>query len=155
MRRHARSKLSHSRSFPGYTRLAMLVIPCLLLLSGCAGVVSTPVHAGDSAPTPLSISVSSLPSGQAKTAYSTALAAIGGTAPYTWSMSSGSLPQGLTLNGSGQISGTPMTPSTSSFAVSVTDSSSPAQNASANLSITISAESTPVQIITSSLASGQ
>ncbi|AEG02763.1 putative Ig domain-containing protein [Methylomonas methanica] len=40
--------------------------------------------------------------------YSTTLAGNGGTQPYTWSVISGSLPDGLTLNGTtGQISGTP------------------------------------------------
>jgi hypothetical protein len=39
--------------------------------------------------------------------------------------------------------------------VKVTDSSSPVQSASANLSITVAAAVTPVQITTSSLAGGQ
>ena len=41
-------------------------------------------------------------------AYSQTLSIAGGTGPYTWSVSSGALPQGLTLNSStGVISGTP------------------------------------------------
>src|SRR6516164_2568926 len=132
----------------------LLMLPGLIFFSGCAGVVTTPVHAGAN-PTPLSISVSSLPSGEAKSAYSTALTASGGTAPYAWSVSSGSLPAGLTLSSSGQINGTPTTPGTSSFTVSVSDSSSPAESGSGSLSITIAAAATPVQISTSSLAGGQ
>ena len=83
------------------------------------------------------ITTSALPSGQVSGAYSASLAASGGTAPYAWSLSSGSLPAGLMLSSSGQISGTPTAAGTSSFTVTVTDSSSPAQNATANLSVVI------------------
>src|SRR5205823_7815501 len=59
------------------------------------------------------------------TAYSQTLAATGGTPPYAWSVISGSLPAGLTLNAtSGAISGTPTTAGTSNFTVQVIDSSS-------------------------------
>jgi hypothetical protein len=105
--------------------------------------------------TPVQITTSSLPSGKTGTSYSSTLSATGGTTPYNWSVSSGSLPAGLTLSTSGQISGTPTTAGTSSFTVKVTDSSSPAQTATASLSITITASVTPVQITTSSLTGGQ
>jgi fibronectin type 3 domain-containing protein len=72
------------------------------------------------------------------TAYSTTLAASNGATPYSWSVTSGSLPAGLTLSAAtGAISGTPTTAGTSSFTVKVTDSGSPATSASANLSITV------------------
>src|ERR1035438_2526639 len=41
------------------------------------------------------ITTSSLPSGTIGTAYTTSLAATDGTSPYTWTVSSGSLPAGL------------------------------------------------------------
>ena len=104
----------------------------------------------------LSISTSSLPSGQQGSGYSTTLSASGGTTPYSWSVTSGSLPAGLTLgSSSGQITGTPTGSGTSSFTVQVKDSSSPAQTASKTLSITIAASVSTLQITTSSLASGQ
>jgi hypothetical protein len=53
-------------------------------------------------------------------------------------VSSGALPGGLTLSSSGQISGTPTASGTFSFTVMATDSSSPAEEATANLSLTIS-----------------
>ena len=54
--------------------------------------------------------------------YSQTLTASGGAGPYTWSISSGSLPAGLTLNSStGEISGTPTTNGTANFTVQVTD----------------------------------
>jgi hypothetical protein len=49
------------------------------------------------------------------------LAATGGTTPYTWSLSSGTLPAGLTLSAAGVISGTPTTPGTYTITVKVTD----------------------------------
>ena len=97
-----------------------------------------------------SITTTSLPGGEVGVAYSTTLAETGGTAPYTWTVSSGSLPGGLSLNSStGAISGTPTTVGTPSFSVTVKDSdgiTSPA----ANLSIAISG----VTITTSSLPNG-
>ncbi|MGA8231675.1 MAG: putative Ig domain-containing protein, partial [Candidatus Acidiferrales bacterium] len=60
--------------------------------------------------------------------------------PYTWSVSSGTLPTGLTLGAStGTISGSPTASGTSSFTLKVTDSSSPSQTASQTFSIAISA----------------
>ncbi|MGA8232932.1 MAG: putative Ig domain-containing protein, partial [Candidatus Acidiferrales bacterium] len=72
--------------------------------------------------------------------YSATAAATGGTTPYTWSVSSGTLPTGLTLVAStGTISGSPTASGTSSFTLKVTDSSSPAQTASQAYTIVISA----------------
>ena len=59
---------------------------------------------------PLVISTASaLPTGVKDAAYSQTLAATGGTAPYTWSIASGSLPSLLILNTSGAIGGIPTT----------------------------------------------
>lgn len=55
--------------------------------------------------------------------YSSFLNASGGTFQYTWSLESGSLPDGLSLNGStGEIHGTPTQTGTNQFTVKVTDS---------------------------------
>jgi hypothetical protein len=55
-------------------------------------------------------------------AYSVTLGATGGTSPYTWSVLSGSLPAGLSLNPlTGVLSGTPTTAGSSSFTIAVTD----------------------------------
>lgn len=63
------------------------------------------------------------PGGEVKTAYSDQLTVTGGTSPYTWSVSAGTLPPGLALGAStGLLSGTPTTAGTSSFTVKVTDS---------------------------------
>lgn len=68
---------------------------------------------GGTAPT---ITTTALPSGTIGTAYSQALAATG-TAPITWSIASGSLPDGLTLEATGLISGTPATEGVYIFSV--------------------------------------
>jgi Putative Ig domain len=78
-----------------------------------------------------------LPGGQVGVPYSTTLTATGGTSPFTWSVSSGTLPDGLGLSSAGVISGTPTTPGLSSFTVMVTDSDTPAETATANLSIDV------------------
>ena len=63
-----------------------------------------------------------LSSGIANQSYSTQLSAAGGTPGYTWSITSGSLPAGLTLNSStGAISGTPTAPGVYSFTVQAKD----------------------------------
>ena len=64
---------------------------------------------------------SPLPSGTVSTAYGATLAASGGATPYTWSLASGSLPSGLSLNGGGTVGGTPGAAGTYSFTVKVTD----------------------------------
>ncbi|CUB00471.1 Putative Ig domain, partial [Pannonibacter indicus] len=56
----------------------------------------------------LSPAAGSLTAGQAGTAYSQSVSASGGTGPYTYAVTSGALPAGLTLNtNTGDISGTP------------------------------------------------
>ena len=63
-----------------------------------------------------------LPEGRIGQPYSTTLAAEGGTQPYTWTVTGGALPPGLTLDGeAGIIAGTPTTAGTFGFVVTVTD----------------------------------
>jgi hypothetical protein len=96
----------------------------------------------------LVITTQSLPAGKANTAYTATLAASGGTPPYAWSVISGALPTGTTLNSStGVISGTPTTAATFNFTVQVVDSGNPAQITTKALSIVIaSAGSCPCTI---------
>jgi hypothetical protein len=134
--------------------LAFLFLTVLQLVAGCAGV-SSGTHASPQ-PSPLSITSNSVPSAKAQTAYSTTLTATGGTAPYTWSLASGALPVGLSLSSSGgQISGTPSQGGSASFTIQVKDSSSPAQTATQQLSIEVAAATTPLQITSGPIPSGQ
>ncbi len=106
-----------------------------LLASGlfvaCGGGGSNPPS------NPLSVTTTSLSQGQVSVAYSGTLSATGGTAPYSWTVKSGTLPAGLSLSTAGAISGTPTAAGASSFVAQVTDSKS-ASAASGNLSIAIS-----------------
>ncbi len=89
---------------------------------------------------PLVISTQSVPAGTVSIAYSSTLTATGGTTPYSWSVSAGSLPTGLTLGSTtGVISGTPTAAGTFTFTIKATDSGSPAQTATQALSIAITA----------------
>jgi hypothetical protein len=88
--------------------------------------------------TPLSITTNSLPSWTVSVAYSQTLAVTGGTAPYTWTITSGTLPSGLSLSSSGVISGTPTTAGDpTSVTFQVTDSVS--KTVTKSMSITINA----------------
>jgi hypothetical protein len=62
-----------------------------------------------------------LPGAITDTAYSAQLAAVGGESPFSFNLESGNLPAGLTLSGSGLISGTPGFSGSESFFVGVTD----------------------------------
>lgn len=92
-------------------------------------------------PGPLTIvSTSPLGAGTVGSVFSRQLIATGGQTPYTWSLISGSLPDGVGLNPSGIVGGTPTATGTFDFTVKVTD----AQSATAQkaLSITIIAPAT-------------
>lgn len=62
-----------------------------------------------------------LPAAAVGTAYETSLAASGGIAPYTWSITSGSLDAGLSLTSDGAVGGTPVAEGTYTFSVTVCD----------------------------------
>ncbi len=83
-----------------------------------------------------SITTTSLAPAKVGMAYSQTLHVTGGRAPYTWSVSSGSLPAGLTLSSStGAITGVPTTAGPKSFTVTVRDANG--RTASAGLSIVV------------------
>lgn len=90
---------------------------------------TTPVAAASSpspspSPTaPLAASSPPFHSGEAGVAYAAvALSASGGRAPYTWSVVSGALPDGLALSNDGSVAGSPTTAGIFSFTIQVADS---------------------------------
>ncbi len=62
-----------------------------------------------------------LPAGTTGAAYSQSLTATGGTAPYTFNVSAGTLPNGLTLSSGGALTGTPTVAGTFNFTAQATD----------------------------------
>ena len=96
----------------------------------------------------LAITNSALPQANASVPYSASLSAVGGVAPYTWSLISGSLPQGIQLQSStGAIQGT--TSKLGSYPVSVQVTDASGRDATAGFSLTVIAPS-PTLAITSS-----
>ena len=93
------------------------------------------------APTAPTITTTTLSDGTDGVAYNQSLAATGGQTPYTWSVTVGSLPAGLTLSAAGVIGGTPTTAGTANFTVQV--SGNDALNSSNALSITICESANP------------
>jgi hypothetical protein len=70
----------------------------------------------------VAITTVSLPQSSVGVPYAQTLAGSGGTLPYAWSLVSGTLPAGLTLNAStGAITGTPTAVGNSFFTVQLTD----------------------------------
>jgi hypothetical protein len=93
----------------------------------------------------LTLTSTTLAEATLNTAYSAALTATGGVAPYTFTLANGTgLPAGLSLSSAGGISGTPTTAGSTAFTVNVTDSTTPAPlSATGNLSITVNSTAGP------------
>jgi hypothetical protein len=73
-------------------------------------------------PAPLRIGAAVLPQATERVFFTHQFQAINGTAPYTFNVSTGLLPPGLSLSSSGLLSGTPSTVAQASFTITVTDS---------------------------------
>ncbi|WP_229738970.1 beta strand repeat-containing protein [Edaphobacter dinghuensis] len=127
-------------------------LPAGLSISGCtisgtpttAGTANLTVKATDSSSPvntttgPVTLKVlpigtlsltGSLPNATLGQPYTQTLHAIGGVAPYTYTVTTGGLPAGLSLSPSGDITGTPTAVGASSFTISVKDSESTPQTA--------------------------
>jgi hypothetical protein len=104
----------------GRSTLAAALTVALLLCAICA-------TASFAAVKPLKIKPETLKTATATEAYSQTLGASGGTAPYTFTIESGSPPEGISLSPSGELAGTAASAGTSTFTVLVTDSTVPAR----------------------------
>lgn len=145
--------MNHGKSTT--TRLVPIAL-LALALAGCGGSSTAPSQAASNpppgssssppptspppAPAPLAVTTTSLPAGTVGNAYTATLAASGGTSPYKWSLTGGSLPPGLSLSAAtGAITGTPSAPASQvPLTFQVTDSSSTAQTAAATFPLTVS-----------------
>jgi hypothetical protein len=111
-----------------FPRLSLLIA---LLLTACPG--SKPVDPGgpgtdagtgsaDGGDSSLALSTTALPAATVSQPYRASLSASGGSPAYSWQLVQGALPPGLTLSGSGEITGTPSAQGSASFTVEVRDS---------------------------------
>lgn len=86
----------------------------------------------------VSIATTSLPDAAVGAAYDATVVSEGGLAPYTFSLSAGSLPAGLSLAADGRITGVPTGPAaTATFTVKVVDGDSPTGSATRQLTLTV------------------
>jgi len=132
----------------------LMLGPCVHLQSSSCAITGTPTQLGvfnftvsvtdgetppatasgalsiDVTDSTLTVVNAHLPAGNVNLPYSAVLQASGGDGNNSWSVASGSLPPGLSLNSStGAISGTPTTQGNSTFTVEVQDGESPPQMA--------------------------
>lgn len=99
----------------GIARLRLGTFLAVLIAVACSGDDLLTVAA------PPTITSAELAPGTVGVTYTVPLTASGGQPPYTWSIASGSLPDGLALaEATGTISGTPTAAGTARFAVGVT-----------------------------------
>ncbi len=111
--------------------LFALGVAFCIVCTGCGSSSSKPL------PGHLMIMTSSLTSGTMHISYSATLSATGGSGPYTWSITQGTLPSGMTLSSGGTISGTPAVVGSFNFRVQAVDSSVVLQTATEDLTLTI------------------
>jgi large repetitive protein len=86
---------------------------------------------------PVTISPATLPNGQVGLAYSQTVTASGGIGPYTFAVTAGALPAGVTLSPGGTLGGTPTAGGNFSFTIAATDSSASPGPFSGNQAYTI------------------
>ncbi len=85
---------------------------------------------------PVVVLPETLPTALVGAPYAHSVTATGGTGPYTFTVSSGSLPPGVTLASGGAFSGTPTTAGSATFAVTATDALSATGTRSYTIAIT-------------------
>lgn len=96
-----------------------------VVVSNSLGMIISPVAVLTVLCPVITVGPASLPSGTAGTSYNQSNTASGGIEPYTFVVTSGSVPTGLNLNtNSGVINGTPTTVGTNNFIVTATDANS-------------------------------
>src|SRR5207249_364096 len=67
------------------------------------------------------IANSVLPNGNVGVTYSQTVLGVGGTGPYSFAVTSGTLPDGISLAGNGVLTGTPITTGSFTFTITATD----------------------------------
>ena len=87
------------------------VLSIIALGFGLVGCTGSGGGSGEDGPPAFAVSTITADFGVVSNPYTSTLAATGGTAPFTWSLFTGALPAGLSLNAStGAVAGTPVAP---------------------------------------------
>jgi Ice-binding-like/Putative Ig domain/Dockerin type I domain/NHL repeat len=90
--------------------------------NGCAGSRAYSIVIAPPACPVITVNPATLPNGVVGTAYNQTISATGGTAPYAFSVTTGALPAGLSLNAAtGAITGTPNPAGTFNFTITAKD----------------------------------
>jgi hypothetical protein len=124
-------------------RLTCWVSLAVLSLGACGG-------GGSSSPGQPSILVATTPAPPAGIVTNTypgfafAVASAGSPSPWTWAVTSGSLPDGLIMGADGSLMGTPTAAGSFTFTVTVTDSAQPPASGSQAFTVTINTPGPPV-----------
>ena len=126
-----------SRGGRAASLIIVAVLQLLLLVVSSAGA-ATVKH--------MRITPTLLKNATATVPYEAQLSAVNGTAPYAYTIQSGSLPQGLVLTPSGALSGTPSAAGTSTFTVHASDSAAPAQSATRTYTLTVQLDLLPLKL---------
>ena len=105
-------------------------------------------YSGTTSASAITVNPATLPNGTVGTAYSQTVSATGGNGSYTFTVSAGSLPAGLSLSAAtGAITGTPTTAATSNFTITATDglgaSNARAYSVTINPAITVNPATLP------------
>ncbi|WP_279587411.1 IPT/TIG domain-containing protein [Janthinobacterium sp. 75] len=95
----------------------------------------------------LAITPASPPAGAVSQTYSQQFSTSGGTSGYTYVVESGALPTGLSLSGSGLLSGTPTATGTSNFVLKSTDSTAGGGPYSKTISISLTINAAPIPTV--------
>ena len=86
----------------------------------------------------LTITAAALPQAGVSQPFAQQFAATGGVAPYTWTVTAGTLPQGLQLSTQGLLSGTPVQFGAGNrFTIQVADTETPPQTATATFTLSV------------------
>ncbi len=115
-----------------------------------SGMTDSSVNAATDVIQPSITTSSPLPGVEVGVSYSQQFQVAGGTFPYTWTSTSGTIPPGLTLYSNGAFAGTPTTSGTYTFVVRVSDSTA----LTAQLSFMLTVTPFPVITTVSPLAGG-
>ncbi len=160
--------LPYTWSAPALTALGLAIDPATGAITGTpnsTGTTAVSVTLTDAAGAAVSKSLTlprnamptissgpTLAAGEKTAPYTATLAGTLGTAPYTWAVTTGTLPAALTLSSAGVIMGTPTATGTSTFTVTLTDTAGAA--VAKSMSITIGAQPTMVVTLSNAAAGG-